>query len=137
MYKAWKTAALAILTLILAIGCEQPISSQQAPPKAKASRPATKSTASKKDVPTLKFTKHALCRMACRRISEEEVLDMYMNGKVNPKKSEKNGKPCPTIAREGYTSDGQHVRIVFGECGGEVKVITCIDLERDWSCECP
>lgn len=85
----------------------------------------------------LVYTRHARCRMDCRRITKEEVLDILKNGKLNPGKSDPHDRPCPSFALEGYTrQDGQHVRIVFARCGDLTKVITCIDLDREFSCNC-
>ncbi|ATL49568.1 hypothetical protein COR50_21635 [Chitinophaga caeni] len=89
-----------------------------------------------KEHPYFYYTKHARCRMECRHVSEEEVAEIYREGKVNRAKSDPGDKPCPTIAKEGYSDDGQHLRIVFANCGQVIKVITCIDLEKDWTCDC-
>lgn len=83
------------------------------------------------------YTKHAKCRMECRFFSKKEVREILLNGKVNQRKSQPNDKPCPSYALEGRTSDGQLARMVFAACGNEqIKVITCIDLETDYSCDC-
>ncbi|HYF31025.1 MAG TPA: DUF4258 domain-containing protein [Chitinophagaceae bacterium] len=85
----------------------------------------------------LQYTNHARCRMECREITQLEVEDIMQNGKINYRKSNVKGQPCPTYAVEGYTDDNQHVRIVFGQCDRTTKVITCIDLGKDWQCHCP
>jgi hypothetical protein len=85
----------------------------------------------------IEYTKHAKCRMECRHISQEEVEQIMRNGEINYKKSDANGRPCPSYALEGTTNDDQRVRIVFGQCDLKTKVITCIDLETDWTCNCP
>ncbi|UCJ07960.1 DUF4258 domain-containing protein [Chitinophaga pendula] len=84
----------------------------------------------------LTYTRHARCRMDCREITKEEIEAILVNGKMNEEKSDLADKPCPTYALEGYAADGQHLRVVFAVCGHETKVVTCIDLERDWSCDC-
>ena len=84
----------------------------------------------------LKFTEHARCRMQCRKISNEEIEEIMVNGKVNYKKSNLKDTRCPTYALEGVTRDEQRVRIVFGQCNEFTNVITVIDLETDWSCDC-
>ena len=86
----------------------------------------------------LEYSKHALCRMQCRNISEKEIKEILLNGEVNYAKSQVHDKPCPSYALEGKTADGQNVRIVFAECDSVTKVITAIDLgmEEDMcSCE--
>lgn len=85
----------------------------------------------------IEYTRHAQCRMECRRISRSEVEDIMRNGKINYRKSNVNEKPCPTYALEGTTADNQRVRIVFAQCDFKTKVVTCIDLGRDWACDCP
>jgi hypothetical protein len=63
----------------------------------------------------INYSKHARCRMACRRISEEEVKDILKNGSVNYRKSEIGDRPeCRRkYALEGNTRDGQRVRIIL------------------------
>ncbi|MEC5142559.1 DUF4258 domain-containing protein [Chitinophaga sp. 212800010-3] len=85
----------------------------------------------------LEYTKHAICRMGCRHVTEAEVQEILAKGAINPEKSNPNDQPCPTYALEGYSSEGQHLRIVFAPCDREnAKVITCIDLDKDWTCHC-
>lgn len=85
----------------------------------------------------LEYTKHAICRMDCRHVTREEVQEILSTGRINPEKSNPNDQPCPTYALEGYSHEGQHLRIVFAPCDPQhAKVITCIDLEKDWSCSC-
>lgn len=82
------------------------------------------------------FSKHAKCRMDCRKIDESEVKEILKNGNINHKKiqSDKRGKTYPV---EGYTHDKQHVRIVFAPKGDDaLVVVTVIDLETDWKCDC-
>lgn len=85
----------------------------------------------------LEYTVHAKCRMKCRHITQAEVQDIMRNGNINYNKSDLNDKPCPTYALEGYTqADNQHVRIVFAQCLQKTKVVTCIDLDDDFACDC-
>lgn len=81
------------------------------------------------------FTKHARCRMACRHIDEAEVKEVLEDGVVNYSKVEQSekGKSYPL---EGFTHDKQHVRIVFAPKRNDLVVVTVIDLERDWPCDC-
>jgi Domain of unknown function (DUF4258) len=81
------------------------------------------------------FSKHARCRMDCRKIDESEVKAILKDGKINYQKiqSDKRGKTYPV---EGYTGDGQHVRIVFAPKGDALVVVTVIDLETEWECDC-
>ena len=81
------------------------------------------------------FSKHAKCRMDCRKIDESEVKDILRNGKINHKKiqRDKRGKTYPV---EGYTRDKQQVRIVFAPKGEALVVVTVIDLDTEWKCDC-
>lgn len=81
------------------------------------------------------FSKHAKCRMDCRNIDESEVKEILKSGKINYKKvqSDKRGKTFPV---EGYTHDKQFVRIVFAPRGNDLVVVTVIDLNTEWSCNC-
>lgn len=85
----------------------------------------------------LEYTQHANCRMKCRKISKSEVEEIMESGKINYAKSNVRANPCPSYALEGVTSDNQKVRIVFGQCDTKTKVITVIDLQTDWTCDCP
>lgn len=85
----------------------------------------------------LQYTRHARCRMGCRHITTNEIKDILLHGSVNNEKSDLHDKPCATYALEGYTlSDHQHVRIIFAQCDHVVKVVTCIDLDHDFACNC-
>jgi hypothetical protein len=86
---------------------------------------------------TLSFTQHALCRMACRQISKEEINEVMVRGVINLNKSDKRDRPCPTYALQARTGDGQYLRVVFAQCDEETKVVTCYDLEREVECHCP
>lgn len=84
----------------------------------------------------LYFTKHAKCRMQCRHISQQEVRDILLNGKVNYNKSDLNDPQGPTYAVEGITKDRQHVRIIFAPKQRHLSVVTVIDLDNDYECDC-
>jgi hypothetical protein len=85
----------------------------------------------------IEYTVHAKCRMKCRKISQDEVEQIMKEGRINYNKTDVNARPCPAYALEGVTRDDQRVRIVFGQCDQKTKVITVIDLNTDWSCDCP
>lgn len=84
----------------------------------------------------LTYTRHARCRMECRHVTEEEVKEILAQGRVNTAKSNPGDRPCPTYALEGYSHDGQHLRVVFAPCEEDTRVVTCIDLDKDWACSC-
>lgn len=82
------------------------------------------------------YTKHAKCRMECREIDESEVEEILSDGSINYNKSDLKDKPCPTYALEGITHDKQRVRIVVGDCDAKAGIITVIDLENEFECDC-
>ncbi|WP_081168312.1 DUF4258 domain-containing protein [Niastella populi] len=82
------------------------------------------------------YTRHARCRMDCRHIDEAEVEEILAEGRINYRKSEPAGRPDPKYALEGTTRDGQQVRIIFAPAKRGMVVITVIDLDTDWSCNC-
>ncbi len=88
------------------------------------------------DTLDLIYTKHAKCRMDCREVTKNEVVEIVTGNRINVKKSDYNDKPCPTIAYEGRSSDGQLLRVVIADCNPRDKVVTVIDLETDFKCDC-
>ena len=82
---------------------------------------------------TIKYSRHAKCRMDCRHIDESEVKEILATGEINYNKEETSAKGV-TYPLEGTTHDGQHVRIVFAPKENEIVVVTAIDLDRDWPC---
>jgi Domain of unknown function (DUF4258) len=85
---------------------------------------------------TLIYSKHARCRMDCRHISETEVVEVLRKGRINYNKSDMRGQPDPKYAIEGLTQDGQEVRIIFANSPRGIVVVTVIDLENEWKCNC-
>jgi hypothetical protein len=85
----------------------------------------------------LYYTKHALCRMDCRQISEEDIKEIMKKGIINFNRSDRRDRPCPTFALQGETSDGEKLRVIFAQCDNETKVVTCYNLEEDFECHCP
>ena len=81
------------------------------------------------------YSKHARCRMECRHIDESEVKEILEKGTINYSKIEEDGRG-KTYPLEGVTHDNQHVRIVFAPKDDGVLVVTCIDLDTEWSCDC-
>lgn len=82
------------------------------------------------------LTKHAKCRMDCRHITEEEIKEIIHDGKVNFSKSGPGKKGDETYALEGYSNERQHLRIVVAPESDGLVVITCIDLDNEWACNC-
>ncbi len=81
------------------------------------------------------YSKHARCRMDCRHIDESEVKEILKEGVINYSKVEESEKG-KTYPLEGTTHDKQHVRIVIAPHTDELVVVTVIDLDTEWSCDC-
>lgn len=82
------------------------------------------------------LTKHARCRMDCRHIDESEIREILQSGYINMRKSEPAASPEPKYAIEGVTHDKQKVRIIVAASPRGNVVVTVIDLEREWQCDC-
>jgi hypothetical protein len=85
----------------------------------------------------LNYTKHARCRMGCRQISEEDIKEIMKKGSINFSRSNRRDQPCPTFALQGRTRDSAYIRVIFSQCSEETKVVTCYNLEQDFTCDCP
>jgi hypothetical protein len=82
------------------------------------------------------YSKHARCRMDCRHIDESEVKEILEKGQLNSSKIETSNKGT-SYPLEGTTHDGQKVRIVFApKEDGKMIVVTVIDLEKEFECDC-
>ncbi len=73
--------------------------------------------------------------MDCREIDESEVKEIIEHGNINYSKVEQNSKG-KTYPLEGITHDKQHVRIVVAPHDRELVIVTVIDLEKEWQCNC-
>jgi hypothetical protein len=89
-----------------------------------------------RDIGRITYSKHARCRMGCRHIDESEVQEIMQKGDINYGKSDLNGARSAEYALEGTTHDNQRVRIVFAQEASRTNVVTVIDLDTDWVCEC-
>lgn len=86
---------------------------------------------------TLIVTKHARCRMGCRKLDDYEVQEVINGGKINARKNKPaQGDRCKSIAYEGSTTDGQRARVIVGACEDRPVLITVIDLGRKHQCSC-
>ena len=93
-------------------------------------------TNSFRDTSNLIFTKHARCRMNWRHINKKEINEIILTGNVNSSKSGRSTKGNKTYALEGYSYEHQHLRVVVTPETGGLVVITCIDLDKAWPCNC-
>ena len=83
------------------------------------------------------YTRHARCRMDCRHISEGDIREVLREGHINEAKSKQESGRCPTYAiEEDRRTDGVRLRIVFAKCDHETRVVTCIDRDHEFECDC-
>jgi hypothetical protein len=84
------------------------------------------------------LTKHARCRMGCRKIDAYEIQQILDKGIINKRKSGQNDRPdqCPTTALEGITRDKTNIRVIVAKCETNAKIVTVIDLDNDFTCTC-
>jgi hypothetical protein len=132
------------LALALALSCAQPPAvpaparptpAAAAPAPANAPTPATHPTIVSLQSQPIETTRHARCRMDCRHIDETEIATVLATGTLDPARTRTDGR-CPSHALEGKVADGATLRVVFAECPDATKVVTVIDLDRDWPCAC-
>lgn len=84
------------------------------------------------------YTDHAICRMKCRFITEDDVDESLNSGKINSRKSVPGLLPCPKYVVDAKVGDSlKNIETVFAACPTDTKVITVIDQDRDWECYCP
>lgn len=98
--------------------------------------PAIEESAINRAATHIIYSRHAKCRMECRHIDASEVKEILLGGTLNKNKIQEDGRGI-TYPLEGVTHDRQHVRIVFAPKNeNTVEVVTCIDLDTDWPCNC-
>lgn len=97
--------------------------------------PVTEQEPIDRSITNIVYSKHARCRMECRHIDESEVKEILQEGKINYNKIE-SGEQGKTYPMEGITQDHQYVRIVFAPHHNELVVVTAIDLDKEWPCDC-
>lgn len=84
----------------------------------------------------IEYSHHAKCRMDCRHITEFDIKTLIEKGDINYDKSELDAEDCrKRFAIEG-TSHNARLRIIVAPCGTTDNIITCIDLDKEWSCNC-
>lgn len=147
MNKKWLPYVLMLLMVIAIIVIKQCNNNPEPSPKPKvtntdkpkdpASNPTDRDKGFDRRTSYLDYSNHAKCRMQCRKISKAEVEEIMQEGKINYNKSDLQNARCPRYAVEGVTKDDQRVRIVFAQCNDKTVVVTVIDLETDFKCDCP
>jgi hypothetical protein len=81
------------------------------------------------------YTRHSRCRMNCRKISEAEIKEIIAGGKLNKKKIQ-SYEDRVSYPLEGKTSNDRLLRIVVATRRNSLVIVTAIDLDRDWPCDC-
>lgn len=146
MNKKWAPFIIIAVLLIAVILIKQLQNKNEPLPKPKTNRTTDKDPAGSntnrdrgfdRRTSYLQYSEHAKCRMQCRKIAQAEVEEIMRDGKINYTKSDLKNARCPRYAVEGVTRDNQRVRIVFAQCNESTTVVTVIDLETDFRCNCP
>ena len=143
LLKRWSPVVI-ILLLLVAIFFSKQCKEEIPDPKSNIEKVKTVEKVDKaqrglnRNASQINYSKHARCRMDCRKIDENEVKDILKNGTINYKKSDIGNRPdCKRkYAVEGITRDKQRVRIIFAPCANEVTVVTVIDIGKEWPCDC-
>jgi hypothetical protein len=88
-----------------------------------------------RNITHLIYSHHARCRMDCRHISEGEIQEVLAHGIVNERKIETDSRGKTYPLEE--TVNGHRLRVVFAPKGqNAIEVVTCIDLDTEWQCDC-
>jgi Domain of unknown function (DUF4258) len=145
--KKWVPYLLMGLMLLVIVAVKQcrnspspapkPVVTDNNRPKDPASNPTDRDKGFDRRASYLEYSNHAKCRMKCRKISQSEVEEIMRDGKINYNKSDLQNARCPRYAVEGLTRDDQRVRIIYAQCNDKTVVVTVIDLETDFKCDCP
>jgi Domain of unknown function (DUF4258) len=145
--KKWVPYLLMGLMLLVIVAVKQcrnspspapkPVVTDNNRPKDPASNPTDRDKGFDRRASYLEYSNHAKCRMQCRKISQAEVEEIMRDGKINYNKSDLQNARCPRYALEGLTRDDQRVRIIYAQCNDKTVVVTVIDLETDFKCDCP
>ncbi|HMO60819.1 MAG TPA: DUF4258 domain-containing protein [Ferruginibacter sp.] len=88
-----------------------------------------------RDTSAIVYSKHALCRMDCRHINEWEVKEIILKGKINYDKIEEDNRGI-TYPLEGVTQDKQFIRVVVAPKENSIVIVTVVDLDTNWTCNC-
>lgn len=75
--------------------------------------------------------------MQCRDITEAEINEVLHEGKINYRKSDLQKNDCQKRYAVEDRANGQNIRIVVAQCNTTLTIITCIDMDKEWSCSCP
>lgn len=83
----------------------------------------------------LDVTRHGSCRMSCRGVDDAEIRDVILHGELDPERTREDG-PCTSYALHGRGTDGARLRVVVAGCDDVTRLVTVVDLDRDWPCDC-
>lgn len=74
--------------------------------------------------------------MNCRDITETEVKEVLEGGKINYKKCRLQKAHCESRYAVEDEVNNQYIRIIVAPCNEQLTVVTCIDMEHEWNCDC-
>lgn len=90
-----------------------------------------------RDPPTLHYAARAICQMACREVSKDEIEEIMKKGLINFNRSDRRRSPCPAFALQGRTAGGKSLFVVFAQCPNETTVLACYTPRDSTRCDCP
>lgn len=84
----------------------------------------------------IEYTADAQCLMNCRHISREDINTVMRKGVILFSKSNLRNQPCPTFALQGFTDQGENIRVFVIQCQSVTRIMTCYNLKKDFECDC-
>ena len=84
----------------------------------------------------IEYSKDAECKMSCRHISKQDISDVIRRGVIIFNRTNLRIRACPVFTVQGFTDSGENIRIIFQQCQGITKVVTCYDIKKDFNCDC-
>jgi hypothetical protein len=84
----------------------------------------------------IEYTADALCLMNCRHISKEDINTVMRKGVILFSKSNLRNQPCPTFTLQGFTDQGENIRVFVTQCRAVTRILACYNLKKDFQCDC-
>ena len=89
-------------------------------------------------VDELVYSRHARCRMDCRKFSEDLIEKVYLGGTVNCEKSGPKDGEMRYALEMNDPANGDRLRLIIADDEGDNEhvVVTAIRLDREFECYC-
>src|SRR5690348_16425343 len=100
--KKWLPIAIVLLLAVIVFFIKQTTGKAKTPKTTTDQRkevdPRTDNVGLNRSISLLKYSEHSKCRMDCRHISQHEVEEIMLDGKINYNKSDLKNARCPRYA---------------------------------------